>query len=52
MQLTIVVVVVVACAAHTDSNYKADSYSSVDDVYEGQHKSSVSLGLGTGVLQL
>ena len=28
------------------------SYSSVDDVYEGQHKSSVSLGLGTGVLQL
>ena len=50
MQLTIVVVV--ASAAHTDPNYKANGYSSVDDVYEGQHKSNVSLGLGTGVLQL
>ena len=50
MQLTIVVVVV-ASAAHTESNYKADGYSSVDNVYEGQHKSSVPLGLGTGVLQ-
>ena len=46
------VVVVVACVAHTEPNYKADGYSSVDDVYEGQHKSSVSLALGTGVLQL
>ena len=50
MQLTIVVAV--ASAAHTESNYKADGYSSVDDVYEGQHKSNVPLGLGTGVLQL
>ena len=47
MQLTIAVAV--ASAAHTESNYRADGYSSVDDVYEGQHKSSVSLGLGTGV---
>ena len=55
MQLTIVVVVVVvvvASAAHTEPNYKADGYSSVDDVYEGQHKSNVPLALGTGVLQL
>ena len=53
MQLTArVVVVVVGCAAHTEPNYKADSYSSVDDVYKGQHKSRVPLGLGTGVLQL
>ena len=52
MQLTAVVVVpVVGCAAHTEPNYKADGYSSVDDVYKAQHKSYVPLGLGTGVLQ-
>ena len=52
MQLTAVGVVGVGCAAHTEPNYKADSYSSVDDVYKGQHKSHVPLGLGTRVLQL
>ena len=46
------VVPIVGCAAHSEPNYKADGYSSVDDVYKGQHKSYVSLGLGTGVLQL
>ena len=54
MQLTAVVVVpiaVVGSAAHTEPNYKADGYSSVDDVYKAQHKSYVPLGLGTGVLQ-
>ena len=47
-----VVVVVVGCAAHTEPNYKADSYSSVNNVYKGQHNSHVPLGLGTGVLEL
>ena len=52
MQLTAVVVPVVGSAAHSEPNYKADGYSSIDDVYKGQHKSYVPLGLGTGVLQL
>ena len=51
MQLT-AVVVSVAGAAYSEPNYKADGYSSIDDVYKGQHKSYVPLGLGTGVLQL
>ena len=56
MQLTavvqVVVVVVVGSAAHSEPNYKAGGYSSVDDVYKGKHKSYVPLGLSTGVLQL
>ena len=52
MQLTAIGVVPVAGAAYSEPNYKADSYSSIDDVYKGQHKSYVPLGLGTGVLQL
>ena len=49
---TAVGVVGIGCAAHTEPNYKAHSYSSVDNVYKAQHKSDVPLGLGTGVPQL
>ena len=33
-------------------NYNTDYCKIVEDVYEGQHKGYVPLGLGTGVLQL
>ena len=33
-------------------NYNTDYCKIVEDVYGGQHKGHVSLGLGTGVLQL